>query len=663
MSQMEAVKRFMVMQSPSFNGEPSVEAAKHWLTYLRKEGVYDTEAMTWEEFERIFLGKYFGEVAKHSKRMEFEHLIQGPMSVLEYESRFSKLYRFALGMISEEGEKTRRTLRKPTKFGSKRGTEKGNKEWGKVLRGDLRARSKGKGLSSLRDIPRSMQKVSKVLKGRLLIEYVMVVERETTYGGLAHCRFQLPYYQMPQLPLAMQGTRTATMSSQTRSSQGLNTRENLLLIESPMGTNSRVDRICKGCVITLADRALNVDLRILDMIGNGSMNFLACLRGKEKPQKDIIEILVVRKFQDVFPDELLGLPPHREFDFLIELEELLSKGFIRPSTSPWRALVLFVKKKDDTLREEDVPKTAFRTRYGHYEFLIMPFGLSKTPATFMDLMIRIFRAYLDQFVIVFVDDILIYSRSLEEHKQHLVTTLITLRGHQLYGKLDKSEFWLTEVNFLGHVVFEAGITIDHSKAEAVQEWQRPTNVFEVRSFLGLVGYYRRFVEDFSRIATPMTRLIRKWVKFEWNEECENACQELKRKLTTAPVLTARISGELFTVYCDASTVGLRCVLMQQGKVVAYASRQLKQHELNYPTHDLELTAVVFALKTWRHYLYGEKFEVYSDHKSLKYIFTQKDLNSRQRRWMETLEDYDFALHYHPGKANVVVDALSRKSYG
>ena len=171
------------------------------------------------------------------------------------------------------------------------------------------------------------------------------------------------------------------------------------------------------------------------------------------------------------------------------------------------------------------------------------------------------------------------------------------------------------------------------------------------------------MEDFSRIAAPMTRLTRKGVKFDWNEECENAFQELKRKLTTAPVLTAPISGELFTIYCDASTVGLGCVLMQQGKVVAYASRQLKQHERNYPTHDLELAAVVFALKTWRHYLYGEKFEVYSDHKSLKYIFTQKDLNSRQRRWMETLEDYDFALHYHPGKANVVADALSRKSVG
>ncbi|RVX02391.1 RNA-directed DNA polymerase-like [Vitis vinifera] len=562
--------------------------------------------------------------------------------------------------------------------------------------------------------------------------------------------------------------------------------ENLLLIESPMGTYSRVDRICKGCVITLADRALNVDLRILDMIGYDvilGMDWLAVYRALIDCHCRRIIFCLPDGFEDVFPNELPGLPPHREFDFSIELypgtdpisvsphrmaplelkelktqlDELLGKGFIRPIkteesyeeswaklrsylprvnpdckeknsgsqqsnasngvqfgvetkklqplqanhselkeafckvlrnhpfvtklprevpsarmqsfvvlasneeevksfsdfyvlvnlkhlrvtwANTWlqillitpsskehqlgmnqlrhqvgtnQAPVLSVKKKDGTLRlcidyrklnrvtvknkyprpriddlfdqlkgakyfskidlrtgyhqlrvrEEDVPKTAFRTRYGHYEFLVMPFGLTNVPAAFMDLMNRVFRAYLDQ----------------------------------------------------------------------------------------------RFVGDFFRIAAPMTRLTRKWVKFEWNEECENDFQELKRKLTTTPVLTAPISGELFKIYCDAFTVGLGCVLMQQGKVIAYASRQLKQHERNYPAHDLELAAVVFALKTWRHYLYGEKFDVYSDHKSLKYIFIQKDLNSRQRRWMETLEDYDFALHYHLGKANVVADAL------
>ena len=209
----------------------------------------------------------------------------------------------------------------------------------------------------------------------------------------------------------------------------------------------------------------------------------------------------------------------------------------------------------------------------------------------------------------------------------------------------------------------SGVSVDLKKVEAVMTWKRPKSVFEIRSFLGLAGYYRRFIEDFSRIAAPMTRLTRKEVKFEWDGRCEEAFQELKRRLTSAPILIVPDRGQGYTVYCDASRAGLGCVLMQSGRVVAYGSRQLKNHEQNYPTHDMELAAVIFALKIWRHYLYGEEFEVYSYHKSLKYIFTQRDLNMRQCRWMEFLEDYDFTLHYHLGKANVVADALSRKSRG
>ena len=161
----------------------------------------------------------------------------------------------------------------------------------------------------------------------------------------------------------------------------------------------------------------------------------------------------------------------------------------------------------------------------------------------------------------------------------------------------------------------------------------------------------------------MMRLTRKEVKFDWDDRCEEAFQELKRRLTSAPILIVPDRGQGYTMYCYASRAGLGCVLMQSGRVVAYGSRQLKNLEQNYPTHDMELAAVVFALKIWRHYLYGEEFEVYSDHKSLKYIFMQRDLNMRQHKWMEFLEDYDFTLHYHPGKANVVADALSRKSRG
>ena len=397
----------------------------------------------------------------------------------------------------------------------------------------------------------------------------------------------------------------------------------------------------------------------------------------------------------------------------LQLKDLTDKGFIQPNISPWGAPELFVKKKDGTLqmctnygqlnkvtiknkyplpriddlfdqlqgssffskidlrsgyhqlrvRDRDVPKTAFRTRYGHYEFLVMSFGLTNAPAAFMDLMNRVFREYLDSFVIVFIDDILIYSKTKEEHAQHLRLTLQVLRQHQLYAKFSKCEFWLRSVTFLGHVVSDQGVEVDPRKTEAVKKWPKPLTPTDIRSFLGLAGYYRRFVEGFSSIAAPHTALKKNKAKFEWTETCEKSFQELKDRLTSAPVLTLPKSGENYTVYCDASRVGLGCVLMQAGKVIAYASRQLKVHEKNYPTHDLELAAVVFALKLWRHYLYGVHVDVFTDHKSLQYVFTQRELNLRQRRWLELLKDYDMNVHYHPGKANVVADALSRMSMG
>jgi ribonuclease HI len=236
-----------------------------------------------------------------------------------------------------------------------------------------------------------------------------------------------------------------------------------------------------------------------------------------------------------------------------------------------------------------------------------------------------------------------------------------LRAHKLYAKFSKCEFWLEKISFLGHILTTEGVAVDPGKVETVSNWQQPTNVSEIRSFLGLAGY-GRFIEGFSNIARPMTEFLKKEKKFNWTESCEKSFQELKRRLTTTLVLTLPNIQRDFVVYCDTSRQGLECVFMQDEKVVAYASRQLKPHEQNYPTHDLEFAAVVHALKILRHYLIGNKCEIYTDHKSLKYIFTQPDLNLRQRRWQELVKDYNLEIHCHPGKANVVADALSRKSY-
>jgi hypothetical protein len=452
----------------------------------------------------------------------------------------------------------------------------------------------------------------------------------------------------------------------------------------------------------------------------------------ESPVK---KIPVVCEYADVFPDELPGMPPDRDIEFAIELQpgmtpiskrpyrmpptelaelkkqlqELLDKGFIRPSTSPWGCPALFMKKDESLrlcidyrplnvvtiknkyplpridvlfdqlvgakvfskidlrsgyhqikIRASDIPKTAFSTRYGLYEFLVMSFGLTNAPAYFMYLMNSVFMPELDKFVVVFIDDILVYSKNEEEHVGHLHVVLQRLREHRLYAKLSKCDFWLKEIKFLGHTISQAGIAIDPDKVQEVMNWKPPTTVRQIQSFLGLAGYYRRFISDFSRIAKPITELLKKEAKFVWGQKCKDAFHTLRQHLTTAPVLAQPDNNKPFDVYCDASGTGLGCVLMQDNRVIAYASRALRPHEQNYPTHDLELAAVVHALKRWRHYLMGTHCNIFTDHKSLKYIFTQADLNMRQRRWLELIKDYDLDVHYHPGKANVVADALSRK---
>ncbi|KAL0293701.1 UNVERIFIED_CONTAM: Transposon Ty3-I Gag-Pol polyprotein [Sesamum angustifolium] len=270
--------------------------------------------------------------------------------------------------------------------------------------------------------------------------------------------------------------------------------------------------------------------------------------------------------------------------------------------------------------------------------------------------------FLDQFVIVFIDDILYFSSSREEHEQRLHTVLQILREKQLYAKFSKCEFWMEEIAFIGHVILKDGVQPDPTKVKAIMEWEPPKNVSEVRSFLGLAGNYKRFVKDFSVVAKPLTNLLKKNAPFNWNDKCAQSFEKLKKRLTSAPILALSSGDGGYVVYTDASRQELGCVLMQHGKVIAYASRQLRPHEMNYPTHDLELAAIVHALKIRRHYLYGETFQIFTDPKSLKYIPTQKELNLRQRRWIELLKDYDYTIDYHPGKANIVVEALGRKTW-
>nr|GEY43855.1 putative reverse transcriptase domain-containing protein [Tanacetum cinerariifolium] len=390
-----------------------------------------------------------------------------------------------------------------------------------------------------------------------------------------------------------------------------------------------------------------------EYMAKGCQIFMAQISAKKEEDKSegkqLKDVPIVRDFPKVFPEDLPGLPQARPVEFQIDLipgaapvarapyrlapskmkklseqlQELSGKGFIRPSSSPWGAPVLFFKKKDGSfmiiysktdlrsgyhqlrVREQDVPKTAFQTRYGHYEFQVMPFGLTNAPAVFMGLMNRVCKSYLDKFVIVFIDDILIYSKDEKEHEEHLKAILELLKEEKL------------------------GIHVDPAKIESIKDWAYPKTPTEICQFLGLAGYYRRFIEGLLKIAKSMTKLTQKGIKFDWGEKEEDAFQLIKQKLCSMPILALPEGNKDFMVYCDASHKGLGAVLMQREKQGLYG--------------------------LLRCFTQG-----FTDHKSLQHILDQKELNMRQRRLLELLSDYDCDIRYHPGKANVVADALSRK---
>ncbi len=488
------------------------------------------------------------------------------------------------------------------------------------------------------------------------------------------------------------------------------------------------------------------------------------LSEEERAQAEHMTQQLQRTFKDVFPDELpAGVPPHRDTEpFRIDLKEgtrpfgrygprmteentqaagkmireLLAKGFIRPSRSPWGSPMFLVEKPDGGKRmvidyralnaattrnryplprvdelfdqlqgaryfskldlrtgywqiriaAEDVPKTAFTSRHGHFEWLVLPMGLTNAPAEFMMLMENTFREELNKFVLVFLDDILVYSRTLEEHEQHLRQVLQRLREKKLYAKLSKCCFFHQEVEFLGHFVGRAGVRMVEGKVAAVERWPTPTTQKEVEQFLGLAGYYRRFIAGFSKIASPLSQLCgtlrkvtgaaaaatstrRKPPKkpFKWGDLQQQAFVQLKAAVASAPCLAIPDPQREFIVHTDASGYATGAVLMQQFdeglRPIAFLSKKMTKAEQNYPVHEQELLAILNALRAWRHYLGGRRFTVLTDHQSLQYVSTSVMATPRQVRWASWLSEFDFDIRYSPGRANIAADALSRGAAG
>ncbi|GJV26821.1 putative nucleotidyltransferase, ribonuclease H [Tanacetum coccineum] len=679
---------FTACDVPKFTGDlnsiaSTRDSAKIWWEGRMCEKCEDWVGLcTWKEFKEMFNAKYALVEEIDKIREEFHSLMQTNKTVNELWKKFNDMIPYCPEYIGNEKLKVDRFQRMPKdevceKNNEKKELKRKQEHWDASTK---RARCNGTG-DKLNECPKAnardarplkaiKDEKEKVLKAKAhaypmtaneaqLKPDVVTVYREVDIE-IDDSVFKIDLISIMLgkfdivIGMDLLGKYDATILCSQKFIRVINLSENEIII---YGDKRKGELVL--CFVMKAKKYL---LR-------GCYAFLAHVIDVSFKKNDINNVPVVNEFKDVFPEDFPGIPPDRQVEFRIDLtpgatpiaktpyrlspsemkelmsqlKELLDKGFIRPSSSPWGAPILFVKKKDGSMwmcidyhelnkvtvknvyplpiiddlfdqlqgakwfskidfrsgyhqlkvREENIPKTAFRIHYDHYEFVVMPFGLTNAPAIFMDLMNRVCRPMLDKSVIVFIDDILIYSKSKEEHK-------------------------LQEVQFLGHVINSEGLKADSSNIEVVMKWQAPKSVSEIQSFLRPAGYYRRFIQDFSKIASSLTKLTKKNAHFVWGEEQEDAFNTLQKKLCEALILVLPEGTEDMVVYSEASYSGVGCILMQSGKVIAYASRQLKNHEENYPTRDLEFAAVVFALKIWRHYLYGVKFIIYTDHRSLQY---------------------------------------------